>query len=74
MYILNIFTFITLIERSDFTGLILGVYIWYLFIQKSIFNIKDQINKLVYLLLGAAGYDILWIIIHYSVRKFLIIY
>lgn len=67
MYILNIFTWFSMIERSDFTGLILGVVVWYLFIQKSIFNIKDQMKKLVYLLFGASGYDIIWLIIHFSV-------
>ena len=71
MYMLNLFTWFSMIERSDFTGLILGVGTWYLFVQKSIFSIKDQMNKLVYVLLSASVYDIIWLIIHFSVSKLL---
>lgn len=66
LYCLIVFSLIQMIERPDFTGMIMALVIWYLFIQKSGLNIADHIMLLSKAMVGATVYDLLWLIFHYD--------
>lgn len=76
MYAMIGLTFVQMIERSDFTGLILGLIIWYLFIQQSGLSILDHVKKLIIAMSCVCVYDAIWLFTHYDVRniKFIIYY
>ena len=70
MYTMIILTFIQMIERSDFTGLTIGLIIWYLFIQQSGLSILDHVKKLIIAMSCICVYDAIWLFTHYDVRIF----
>lgn len=69
MYALIILSCLQMFERSDFTGLILGVIIWYLFIQQSNLNVLDYVKKCIIAMVCATVYDFFWLFSHYDVSN-----
>ena len=70
MYLLVIFSCLQMIERPDFTGLIMGIAIWYLFLNNQnihTLEILEQIRKFLNVMVVAIIYDILWLFFHYGV-------
>ena len=60
-----------MLERPDFTGLIMGIGIWYLFINNEnmqALEVLDSIKKFLNMMLAAIFYDLLWLYFHSSVR------
>lgn len=55
-----------MVERSDFPGLLLGMLIWYIFIQQSGINMLDYVRKFTIAIFSSAGYDFFWLIAHYD--------
>lgn len=68
MYILMFLTLIVMVlERSDFTGLVLSATVWYIFIQQSGLSMLDYVKKFTIGTFSAAGYDFLWLFFHNDV-------
>lgn len=63
-----------MIERSDFTGLVIGAFIWYLFIQQSNLDMLELVNKCIIAMVCASVYDLIWLCSHYSVSLYYFYY
>lgn len=69
MYFLLIFSCLQMIERPDFIGLLMGVGIWYLFLNNQnihTLEILDQIRNFLDIMLVAIVYDFIWLFFHYK--------
>jgi len=70
MYIMFLFTIIVMVlERSDFTGLVISSVLWYIFVQKSGMDMLDYVKKFTIAIFAAAGYDFLWLFFHNDVSE-----
>ena len=59
-----------MIERPDFTGLIMGIGIWYLFLNNEnmqSLELVESIRKFLNVMVAAIVYDSLWLFFHSSV-------
>lgn len=69
MHCLVIFSCLQMVERPDFTGLLMGIGIWYLFINNQnihTLEILDQIKRFLDIMLVAIVYDVVWLFFHYD--------
>jgi hypothetical protein len=74
MYSVLICSAISLIMRSDFVGLFVGLALWILFINdKNKMDILKYLKLLIYTIFFTIIYDSAWLAIHYNVNIFLII-
>lgn len=67
---------IQFIERSDFTGLIAILAVWYIYINENNTRLLEQSKYILNILVFSTCYDILWIVFHanVSVLNLIIIY
>lgn len=67
LYLLIFLSCLQMQERSDFTGLIIGIIVFVVFIRKSKMWDTDEIMKLINGMALAAAYDFIWLVFHYKV-------
>lgn len=64
---LLIFSFLQLIDRSDFVGFITSLCVFYLYLNPSGQGISDHTKYLFNLLILSICFDIAWLVIHFTV-------
>ena len=72
MYILVVLSCLQMVERSDFIGMVMGIGIWYIFINNEniqTLEIYESISRFLNIMSIAIIYDILWLFFHSDVNN-----
>ena len=57
---------ISILARGDFLGIIIGVYVFVLFVYKNNYEAAETLLLFLKINAGACGYDFLWLLFHYK--------